>query len=63
MNFSRLIIPSIYQQPRESVDDDFPHRFCDAQHQLQKILQNTQAKSKDEAGEDLEFICFHIQTK
>ena len=47
---------TIHQQPRESVAD-FSHRFCEVQHQLQKLLPGIhKLKSEDGAGEDLELI-------
>ena len=47
---------TIQQQPLESVAD-FSHRFCEVQHQLQKLLPGIhKLKSEDGAGEDLELI-------
>ena len=47
---------TIHQQSLESVAD-FSHRFCEVQHQLQKLLPGIdELKSEDGAGEDLELI-------
>ena len=47
---------TIHQQSLESVAD-FSHRFCEVQHQLQKLLPGIhKLNSEDGAGEDLELI-------
>ena len=47
---------TIHQQPHKSVAD-FSHRFCEVQHQLEKLLPGIhKLKGEDGAGEDLELI-------